>query len=177
MGVDVPVYAGYDSNVDPAISNEFSVAAFRMGHTLLNSKVPRMMNDGSDYPDGHLTLRDAFFQINEFRNMETIDPFFKGIATQVQQDLDSKVISDVRNFLFGEPGFGGLDLATINIARGRERGLSDFNTIRGALGLPLLTDFNEMSFNPAVNDVLEDLYEDVDKIDPWVGMLTEYHMP
>ena len=45
------------------------------------------------------------------------------------------MLDDVRNFLFGPPGAGGLDLAAININRGRERGLPDFNTVRGNFGL------------------------------------------
>ena len=90
------------------------------------------------------------------------------MATQVEQDCDGKVVDDVRNFLFGPPqfGLGGLDLAAINIQRGRERGLADFNTIRTNLGLPAYTSFSEICSDPTVYGELQDLYNnDINNID------------
>ena len=98
------------------------------------------------------------------------------MGTQVQQELDCKVIDDVRNFLFGIPGAGGLDLASINIARGRERGLPDYNTIRSDFGLPKVSSFVDICEDNEVNQLLEELYESVDNVDPWVGLLAEDHM-
>jgi len=99
------------------------------------------------------------------------------MAAQVQQELDCKVIDDVRNFLFGLPGQGGLDLAAININRGRERGLGDFNSIREDIGLPRLQSISELTSNAEDVALLQDLYGSVDEIDSWVGMLAEDHMP
>ncbi|MEM9824312.1 MAG: peroxidase family protein, partial [Bacteroidota bacterium] len=175
MGVHLPSYPGYDATIFPNISNVFSAAAFRLGHTLINSNVLITDNDGN--PVGSLTLKDAFFNpaiITDFG----LDPFFKGMAVQTQQDLDGKVVDDVRNFLFGPPqfGLGGLDLAAININRGRERGLADFNTIRTNLGLSAYTSFSEVNPDPAIFGTLQSLYTDINDIDPWVGMLVEKHM-
>ena len=105
-----------------------------------------------------------------------IEPFLKGMGTQVQQDLDCKMIDDVRNFLFGIPGAGGLDLASINIERGRERGFPDFNTLRSDFGLPKVSSFSDICADDEVNQILEDLYGSVDNVDPWVGLLAEDHM-
>ena len=33
-------YYGYDSNIDPSISNEFTTAAFRFGHAMLPDSIP-----------------------------------------------------------------------------------------------------------------------------------------
>lgn len=54
--------------------------------------------------------------------------------------MDFKLINDVWNFFFGFFGVGGLDLVVININRGREWGLFDFNLIWMVIGL-LLYDF------------------------------------
>ncbi len=178
MGVHLPPYGGYDASNNPTITNVFSAAAFRLGHTLLSGSVPRMDNQGSTIPEGDLTLLEAFFAPYELVESGGVDPIFKGMATQIEQELDCKMVDDVRNFLFGPPqaGLGGLDLAAININRGRERGLPDFNTLRQDMGLTPYASFEELNADPEVVAAMENLYGDVNDIDPWVGLLAEDHM-
>ena len=175
IGVHLPAYTGYDQTVYPNATNVFSAAAFRLGHTLLNSNLQLMEDDGTHL--GSITLANAFFNPALVADVG-LEPFFKGMAQQVEQNMDGKVVDDVRNFLFGPPqlGLGGLDLAAININRGRERGLSDFNTIRTDLGLAPYTDFSQVCSDQEVVTILAGLYDNVNDIDPWVGMLIEDHM-
>jgi len=177
MGVPVEDYTGYDQTVNPQLSNVFTAAAFRVGHTLLNGNLRRLDANGNVLPEGNMTLREAFF--NPVALVETgLDPFLRGMAEQTQQQMDSRVVDDVRNFLFGPPGAGGLDLAAINIARGRDRGLSSYNTIRRAYNLNIVFDFNQINPDFEVYRVLEELYEnDINELDPWVAMLAERAVP
>ena len=176
LGVNLPQYSGYKETINPQITNEFSSAAFRMGHTLINSTLIRMNNDGEEIKSGNITLRDAFFNPLVVEYAGGVDAYFKGMATQVQQEFDCKVIDDVRNFLFGTPDGGGLDLAAININRGRERGLPDYNTLRSSLGMPSLSSFSEMTDNAEDAAAMEALFGSIDNVDPWVGMLAEPHV-
>jgi len=176
MNIKIPSYNGYTPQVNPGITNIFSAAAFRMGHTLINSNIIRMRNNGELIVKGNISLKDAFFNPLSVDLAGGIDPYLKGMGTQIQQDFDCKIVGDVRNFLFGEPGQGGLDLAAININRGRERGLPDYNTVRENYGLPALDDFSELCDDPETAVLLEEIYLDIDDIDPWVGMLAEIHL-
>lgn len=176
MGVDLPEYRGYNPTVNPGMTNVFSAAAFRLGHTLLNANMLRLDAEGNPLEGGPIALRDAFF--NPLLVYEDgLDPYFQGMAAQVQQSMDSKVVDDVRNFLFGPPGAGGLDLAAINIQRGRERGLPDFNTVRENFGLPAYVFFIQLNSNPEIFTEIQRLYRQMNQIDPWVGMLSEARMP
>jgi hypothetical protein len=53
---------------------------------------------------------------------EGIDPMIRGSAAQLQQEVDLFYVPDVRSFLFGLPGTGGVDLAVLSIERGRDHG-------------------------------------------------------
>jgi len=173
IGVDIPEYDGYDSRVHGQLFNSFTAAAYRMGHTLLNANLQRVMNDGSEHPEGALPLRRAFFNPLVVMEEGGIDPLFKGMGVQIQQSFDQHVVNDVRNFLFGPPGSPGLDLASININRGRERGVADFNSIRVALGLEPYELFRDINSDQRVSGRLLGLYRDVDDVDSWVAMLAE----
>lgn len=177
VGLDMPAYTGYDTNVNPQLSNVFTAAAYRVGHTLLSSTLQRLDENGDVIPQGNLALKDAFFNPITLTELGTLDPYLKGMAVQTQQNMDSKVINDIRNFLFGQPGFGGLDLASININRGRERGLTDYNTIRENVGLNRISFFQQVNSNALVFSRLQNLYLSVNRIDPWVGMLAESPIP
>lgn len=177
MGVQLPPYSGYNPQVNPQMFNVFTAAAFRMGHTLLSSTLLRLDNQGNVLPQGNMTLQDAFFNPYAIQETGGIEPFLKGMGVQPQQQFDSKVIGDVRNFLFGQPGFGGLDLVSININRGRERGLPDFNTVRENFGLAKYNFFQQINSSAAVFTRLMTLYTNINDIDPWVGMLAERTVP
>lgn len=82
-----------------------------------------------------LSLRDAFFNPTPLSEVG-IEPILKYLASTRGQEIDTKVVDDVRNFLFGAPGQGGFDLAALNIQRGRDHGIADYNTVRAAYGLP-----------------------------------------
>lgn len=176
MGVELPAYTGYDQTVNPQLTNLFTGAAYRLGHTLLSSELKRMDDDGEPMEIGHLNLRHAYFNPFPLFEVGGIDPYIRGMASQKQQMLDAKVIGDIRNFLFGPPGAGGLDLASINIQRGRERGIPDLNSIRIAYGLSPHLIYQQINGNAAVSNALLSTYPSVNKIDAWVGLLSEEHV-
>jgi len=172
----IPSYTGFNPSVDPRISNEFSTAAYRLGHTMLSAVVQRLDANGNSIPQGSLDLKDAFFAPTELTSVG-LEPYMKGLASQVMQAIDSKVVDDVRNFLFGEPGSGGLDLASLNIQRGRDHGLPDYNTVRIAYGLAPKASFAAITNNTTVQNQLAAAYGNVNDVDVWVGALAEDHLP
>jgi peroxidase len=170
--------SNYDAGVNPGLSALFSTAAFRLGHTMLSPSILRLNEDGTSIQEGPLSLREAFFEATPPMLVDHgIEPLIRGVAAQRMQELDNKVIDDVRNFLFGAPGTGGLDLIALNIQRGRDLGLPDFNTARSDLGLPRKSSFSEITSDRAMARTLEQLYGNVDDIDLFVGLLCEDDMP
>lgn len=168
-------YAGYKPNVNPGISNEFSTAAFRLGHSMLADDVEFLDNNGNAVRD-ELPLAQAFFNPG-LLGQTGIDSIMKYLASSNSEEIDTKVVDGLRNFLFGQPGSGGFDLASLNIQRGRDHGLADYNSTRAALGLPRVTSFAQITSDPEMQAQLQSLYGTVDNIDLWVGGLAENHLP
>ncbi len=167
-------YRGYDPTVNPGIATEFSTAAFRLGHSMLGNDVEFLDNQGNDVFDDVL-LREAFF--NPSLLAETgIDPILKYLASDPAQEIDTQVVDEVRNFLFGQPGAGGFDLASLNIQRGRDNGLADYNSTRVAYGLAPVQSFADITSDPQLQQKLAEVYGSVDNIDLWTGGLAEDHV-
>lgn len=168
-------YTGYDPNVNPNIANEFSTAAYRFGHSLLSPELQLLDENGEVIESGNLSLSEAFFRPDQVEAIG-VDAILRGASTQLAQELDANVVDDVRNFLFGPPGAGGLDLVSLNIQRGRDHGLADYNQVRADLGLEPVTSFDQITSNPELALALEETYGTVDNIDLWVGGLAEDHV-
>lgn len=167
-------YAGYDPTVNVGISNEFSSGAFRFGHTMLSSQLQRRHMDGSDA--GALNLLEAFFN-PQLAKDDGIDSLLLGLSTQRAQEVDTLLIDDVRNFLFGPPGAGGFDLAALNIQRGRDHGLPSLNDIRIEMGLSPHVSFLDLAGGDADQAAaLSAVYDTVDAVDLWIGGLSEAHV-
>jgi len=169
-------YQGYNPNLDASIMNAFSAASYRMGHSLLSPQLLRLDANGNEVAAGHLPLRDAFFRPDQL-STQGIDSLLRGLANQICQDLDVYVVDDVRNFLFGDPGEGGFDLASLNIQRGRDHGLPGYNEARLALGLPRVESFADISSDQEIQRRLASVYDSVDDMDLWVGGLAEDQLP
>ncbi|MFO1062406.1 MAG: peroxidase family protein [Pirellulales bacterium] len=171
----VAPYRGYNPQVNPQLSNEFSTAAFRFGHSLLGDDVEFLDAQGKEVADGVL-LSDAFFNPTLLKT-HSIESIFKYLSSDPSSELDTKLVNSLRNFLFGPPGSGGFDLAALNIARGRDHGLADYNDVRVAVGLPAIKSFADITKNVDVQKKLAQLYKNVGDIDLWVGLLAEDHVP
>lgn len=166
-------YQGYDPMVDPSIANEFSTAAFRVGHTMLS---PSLMMIDAEGDAEQVSLAESFFNSPMVRE-EGIEVFLRGISTQAAQEIDLALVDEIRNMLFGPPGSPGRDLAALNIQRGRDHGLPSYNIVRDAYGLAPAFDFADISSDPEIQTALELAYGDVEEIDLWTAGLAEDHVP
>jgi peroxidase len=187
----LPAYTGYNSEVNPSIANEFSTVAFRFGHSLLSGQIERHNNSGLDITDvnssgASINLAQDFFDPNLLNASGAVDPLtghtasgidavLKGDADGDSQAMDTQAINEVRDLLFGNGG-GGQDLIARDIQRGRDNGLSDYNTMREAYGLPPVTSFAQITSNVQVQQELKEAYGSVNNIDAFEGGLAEDHV-
>lgn len=180
MGVNLSAYSGYDDTVNPGILNEFSAAAFRMGHDQINNVMLRLDASGNVVPEGNLSIADHFFTPSRLTEAG-LEPILRGLSAQVQEATDGQFVDGLRNQLFHAfiPGFGlvdnATDLAAIDIMRARDHGLGSFNDVRAVLGLPTISSFSDLTSDAAVVAALDNLYGtgNVGNLDLFVGMLVE----
>lgn len=123
---------------------------------------------------GKIPLRDAFFNPSMIAdNPDLVDLLLAGLPNQAAQKIDAIVVDDVRNFLFGDPGDGGMDLVSLNIQRGRDHGIPGYNAVREAYGLSPKETFGDISSEVSVVAALEQMYASPDEVDAWIGALSE----
>lgn len=154
---NIEKYNAYNCNINPQVSNLFSAACYRL-HTLIPSKILH---------DSH--LKDLYFKPYLLCNKYSLDHIFHNYINRTCEEMDGKVTGDLRNFLFGDPGKGGHDLAALNIQRGRDHGLPDYNSIRCQLGLKKKRKFSEISDDKEHNNKMQKTYNCIDDVDIYVG--------
>ncbi len=176
LGLDaIPPYEGYRPRVDPGIANEFSTAAYRFGHSMLSPTLLRINKPGNQLVS--ISLKDAFFNPQLILQGGGISSILRGLATQQAQEVDNKVVDGVRNFLFGEPSAGGVDLAALNSQRGRDHGLADYNSARRDYGLRRVRSFSDVTSNLDLQAALALAYPSgVGDMDLWAAGLAEDHV-
>lgn len=179
INIQLNSYNGYNSSVSPDILNIFATAAYRIGHTMVTSEL-LLLNDDCSEVRTPLNLEQGFFN-SQWIEQYGIDPLLKGLANQQQEAIDLEVVDGLRNFLFSIPqlpGAFGLDLAALNIQRGRDHGLPDYQSVRQFYTGQTITTFNQINSNTTIAQELSNLYgADLNEIDLWVGLLGEEHMP
>ncbi|KAB1267288.1 Thyroid peroxidase [Camelus dromedarius] len=176
-------YRGYNPAVDPTVSNVFSTAAFRFGHTSVHPLVRRLDSHFQEHPGlPHLLLHDAFFRPWRLLGEGGVDPVMRGLLArpaklQVQDQLMNEELTER---LFVRSDSGTLDLASINLQRGRDHGLPGYNEWRKFCGLSTLqtqADLAAATANRSVADRILALYRHPDNIDVWLGGLAEKFLP
>jgi Ca2+-binding RTX toxin-like protein len=124
MSPNITAFAEYQVEINPNITTEFSQAVFRLGHSMLTDTVDAVGADGSGQTDS-MTLVEAFLNPTAFEGLGAAN-LLEGMSQQEGNQIDEFVVGSVRNLLLGLP----LDLAAINIARGRDVGLDTLNEVR-----------------------------------------------
>ncbi len=166
-------YQGYDSTTSAGLTNEFSTCAFRFCHSMIPDELERLAENGDPIAQGHLALRDGFFNPDEFVEAGGTDPLLRGLAQQEAMEVDMMMSDELRNFLNAGDGEDG-DLMARNIARARDHGIEDYNVLRAAYGLEPVDSWDELSDDPLVVAELKDLYGATpDGLDPFLGALLE----
>jgi hypothetical protein len=162
----------YDPSIDPTITNEFATLFLRVGHSMLAPQFRRIQNDGMPDRRDPIVLGTAGFSITPLLGSPTgLDLHLKGLSIEPQAEVDTMVDDGLRNIV------GGIDLFAIDIQRGRDHGLADYNAMRASYGLPVASSFAEITSDLQLQMRLEELYGDVDNVDPIIGMLAEDHLP
>jgi len=124
------------ADIDPSILAEFAHTVYRFGHSMLTESVDRLDNNLQlvNGETEQMSLIEAF--LNPIAYNQTGADFdaiqgalFRGMARDVGSEIDEFIVPALRSNLLGLP----LDLAALNIARGRETGVPSLNETRAQL--------------------------------------------
>ena len=153
----VNVFSGYNTTVDPAIMAEFANVVYRFGHSMLTDTVDRINTTTGETKQ--IGLIQAFLNPLEFiasgaNEHEAAGAIVNGMVHQRGNAIDEFVTESLQSNLLGLP----LDLAALNIARGRDTGTPSLNAAREMFfrdtGLSILmpykswADFEQSMKNP-----------------------------
>jgi Ca2+-binding RTX toxin-like protein len=124
----IPNLQNYQTEIDPSIVAEFAHTVYRFGHSMLTETIDRL---DPNFQNSEIGLIQAFLNPLEFAASgptaeAAAGAIVRGVTRQVGNEIDEFVTDALRNNLVGLP----LDLAAINLARGRDVGIPSLNAAR-----------------------------------------------
>jgi len=183
-------YRGYDNRVNAAITDHFSGAAFRVIHDMV--ALPMLVLD--QQCNGYVSPSSPPQQeqnncIPLFFRAVGLEAVLRGSLNQYAESMDHHFANGIRNvFLQATTRGGNLDVESANIFRGRDHQLRNFNFLREYyLGSSYYDDsrchagvtvdpiacWNLHTSNDTLAVILQDIYKKLDRMDAYVGLLTE----
>uniref|UniRef100_H2Z0Z3 EGF-like calcium-binding domain-containing protein n=1 Tax=Ciona savignyi TaxID=51511 RepID=H2Z0Z3_CIOSA len=172
-------YSGYKPSENPSVSNVFATAAFRFGHATISPMFRRLdesYNDHPQYPT--ILLHNAFFSPWRMIREGGADPILRGLIgkpAKLVRPLEM-MHDELREKLFALENRVALDLASLNLQRGRDHALPLYNDWREECGLPRADNFSQIASeisSKELRDKLEALYKHPGNIDLWLAGLAE----
>ncbi|XP_059471653.1 peroxidase-like [Neocloeon triangulifer] len=172
-------HTGYDETVDPTIPNSFAAAAYRFGHSLVQDKFWRC-NALHQRLQHNKTLHQELAQPGIVMAANTPERILIGMSRQLARNSYHTMSRELTDHLFETPEFNpGLDLAAMNIQRGRDHGLMPYNSWREPCGLRRVEKWEDLTYVMSSKHaaLLPQLYNHVDDIDLFVGGMGEKPVP
>ncbi|XP_072134486.1 thyroid peroxidase [Mobula birostris] len=176
-------YEGYDETVNPTLSNVFATAAFRFGHATISPRIQRLDENYEEHPTyPSINLHKTFFSPWRIIKEGGLDPLFRGLLAKPArlQTSSQMMIEELTEKLFALTNSVALDLASLNLQRGRDHGLPGYNDWREFCQLERLETKADLKKAISDSDFVEkimDLYGHPDNIDIWLGGLAEDFLP
>lgn len=124
----------------------------RFGHFLINPTLRRLDPSFHTIREGDVPLRNAFFAPWRLVEEGGIDPLLRGLFTTPAKlkTPDQILNSHLTNELFGHAHLVALDLASMNIQRGRDHGLPTYNDYRALCNLTRARSFDDLRVSSEV---------------------------
>ncbi|KAI8435559.1 hypothetical protein MSG28_003849 [Choristoneura fumiferana] len=166
-------YTGYSPKINPSPASSFGSAAFRFGHSLVQPSMVRF--DRFHRPmKNNVSLHDELTNPSNIWSMGAVDRLLLGMVNQPIQKRDEFITEELTNHLFQTPSFDfGMDLAAINIQRGRDHGIAPYTAWREPCGLSEINEFEDLFrvMSPRSVRRMQSLH--VDDIDLFTGGMSE----
>ena len=173
-------YNGYNQNTDPTIINTFSTAAFRFGHTMIQPILARLNGSFEQIPEGNVPLHKAFFSPYRIVEEGGIDPLLRGLFGTAAKGHHHSLNNELTERLFEMAHTVALDLAALNLQRGRDHGIPTYNNWRQFCNLTVATNFDGFKKeikNATIRKILQELYVKIDNVDLFVAGILEETVP
>ncbi|KAL5020228.1 hypothetical protein ScPMuIL_003120 [Solemya velum] len=172
-------FTGYDSNLNPTIRNSFASAAFRFGH----SKVHDYMASHSSTSSSNHLWKDVFLKPDLMYDANSgVTGVARGLVQTQSQKVDRLMTTQLTRHMFERFPGTGLDLAAINIQRGRDHGTASYAIWRIVCNLSVVGHFGVgigglVDHTPADAAALQSIYGSVYDIDLYTGGVSEKPVP
>jgi len=176
LGNSLGDYQGYEPSVNAQVTQEFSTAAFRMGHSEVSDTQEGVDNNGNTVFTE--SLAQAFFNTPAEDEANGIDPLLRAIGIDNSQATDVYSVAVLRNLLFAGLVGGDVDqvdLIAIDIQRERDVGVGTLNQTRVALGLSPYSSFEQLTSDSRLQASFTALYGSINNVDLFMGGLAEAH--
>ncbi len=145
----------YNAGVNAAITAEFSQVVYRFGHSMMTEQIGRE-DVASTSGLADIPLLEGFLNPSAFNDDGNLTPeeaagsLVNGMTSRIGSQIDEHIVDTLRNSLLGLP----LDLATINLLRGRDIGIPGLQAARkkffaatGDAALKPYTNWTDFGFN------------------------------